>query len=229
MKFVVALVLLLAVTAAQEEKETTTEQEEAVQEEEKVKTQASPYVQVYTVFPFDTTTKFESGRAIDVVVGFHNKAPSTKFNITQVFASLRHPYDWKVAIQNFTRFNPQIIANPSDQISIGYRFFPDPALDTERPFVLAAQVFYQDELLNNYTSYFFNDTIVMVEPSGTIDIQLIFTYTGLFAVAGLAAFFGFRFFAPKKRGQAHSTRDAAADAVDRNEWLKGTAAEKKKK
>ena len=87
-------------------------------------------------------------------------------------ATLSYHTEQKKNVLQFTRYNPQLIVHPSEQISIGYAFFPDPNLDTERPIVLAAQVFYHDELSNNFTSYFYNETIVMIEPTDSIDIQL---------------------------------------------------------
>jgi len=97
------------VSFAQEEGEA---QEEVVTEEEDTKNKivASPHVSVYSVFPTSPSKQFETGKLIQMVLGFHNKAPNTNFNISQVFASLRHPYDWRVSIQNFTRYNPFLIA-----------------------------------------------------------------------------------------------------------------------
>lgn len=42
---------------------------------------------------------FEIGNPVEIAVGIQNKGEHP-FNVSQVFASLRHPYDWRVAIQN---------------------------------------------------------------------------------------------------------------------------------
>jgi len=217
------LLLLVSTATVFAQTETEDEQGEEVvaEEDEKNKIVSSPDLVVYSIFPNANGKEFESGSPVEVVVGLHNIGQST-FSVNQVFASLRHPYDWRVAIQNFTRFDPRITIAPGDQVSVGYSFLPDPNLDTERPFVFAAQVIYTDASATNFTTFFHNDTITMVSPPGTVDIQLIFTYTGLLAVAGLLAFLAVRFFAPKKRGGV--TRSPSNARADKEEWLKGTAA-----
>jgi hypothetical protein len=74
--------------------------------------------------------------------------------------------------KQFTRYNPSTIVAPGEQVSNIYMFLPDRNIELERPLVLAAQVYYRDELSNNYLSFFFNETIMIVEPEGTIDLPL---------------------------------------------------------
>jgi len=183
--------LLLALLAAllvfsQEAAEANPEKDTQVKEEVEVILVASPHVSTAFVFPEFPNRAFILGKEVEVLVGFSNIGDSA-VNVTSISASLRYPSDWRYFIQNYTQEVVSFVVNPKEQATFLYTFLPDPMLEA-RDFGLAAQVFYHDQEGNNFTSYFYNSTISLVESSESIDAQALFTYVGIVGVAGLLLF-----------------------------------------
>jgi len=185
---------------------------------------AAPGVTTSFIFPDYPTKQIAIGRPIDVLIGFANEG-STAFNVTQIFAALRYPLDWRYYIQNFTRQATNVLVKPGEQHTFHYTFMPDPFLEA-RDLGLSGQFFYSDLEGNNYTSYFYNTTISLIEVSEPLDVQTLFTYVGLVGVAGLVLFIIYKSVSEKKTRRPTrrvETGTVASTTVD-SDWLEGTHA-----
>jgi len=191
----------------------------------------SPDVRTAIVFPDFPTKRIPSGEIVEVLLGFTNTGRK-EFNITTVTASLNHPVDTKYYIQNFTKIEYGLPVGAEEQISLSYRFRPDPLLEP-RDFVLILSVFYQDESLTNYTNIFFNSTVSITEPDITFDFQKMFLYVGFLAVVGLIGFLVYRNWVEKQEKSKTKKRDFVKQQevvfteADKNDWLEGTSAAQK--
>jgi len=223
--------LLLALLAAllvfsQEAAEANPEKDTQVKEEVEVILVASPHVSTAFVFPEFPNRAFILGKEVEVLVGFSNIGDSA-VNVTSISASLRYPSDWRYFIQNYTQEVVSFVVNPKEQATFLYTFLPDPMLEA-RDFGLAAQVFYHDQEGNNFTSYFYNSTISLVESSESIDAQALFTYVGIVGVAGLLLFVIYKAVGDKKKGKRPARVETGTQSTDLNEeWLEGTHAKPK--
>jgi len=147
----------------------------------------SPSVTTAFVFPDHPNRVITAGQVVEVLLGFVNNGEQ-EFNITHIGASLNHPQDFKYYIQNYTKAEFGLLVQPKEQVSVSYRFRPDPLIEP-RDFGLVVSVYYQDESGANFTTAFFNGTISIVEPDNDFDLQQLFLYIGFFGVLGLAGYF----------------------------------------
>lgn len=191
----------------------------------------SPDVQVSYVFPDFPAQRLPSGQIIESLVGFTNNGKRT-FNITHIAASLNHPQDFRYYIQNYTKFVYGVLVHPGEQVSLSYKFIPDPYLEP-REFGLVVSVYYHDEVGGNFTTAFFNGTVDIVDPDSGFDFQQAFIYLGLFTIVGLGGFFAYKSLSKKTR----RTKKSAVPYVEvgtvnkrtptvtlDSEWLEGTQA-----
>jgi len=184
---------------------------------------AAPGVSTSFIFPNYPTKQIAIGRDIEVIIGFNNEGSST-FNVTQIFAALRYPADWRYYIQNFTRKANSITVKPGEQHSFVYSFMVDPFLEA-RDLGFSGQFFYSDLEGNNYTSYWYNTTISLIEVQEPLDLQTLFTYVGLVGVAGLVLFIIYKSVSEKKtkKPKRVETGTVKTTVVD-EDWLEGTHA-----
>jgi len=223
------LILLLSSSflafAQEEDIDEETVKETAVNETvQEIILTAAPGVSTSFIFPNYPSKQIAIGRDIQVVVGFSNEGSST-FNVSQIFAALRYPQDWRYYIQNFTRQAVDVVVKPGEQHSFSYSFMPDPFIEP-RDLGLSGQFFYSDLEGNNYTSYFHNTTISLIEVQEPLDVQTLFTYIGLVGVAGLVLFIIYKSISDKKVKRAPrrvETGTKVATTID-DDWLKGTHA-----
>jgi len=194
---------------------------ELLEEEEVVI--SSPDVETAAVFPDFPEKKITTGGIVELLLGFTNNGQK-KFNVSGIDASLNYPIDFSVYIQNFTKAPYGIVVEPSEIVSFAYRFWPDQMLEP-RDFGFLAHVYYADEDGVNYTTTFFNSTIILVEAESTFNLELFFVYVGIFGVIGLGCFLGYKayssFAGPSRRRRkidSGTVRDTKLD----NEWLEGT-------
>lgn len=189
---------------------------------------ASPHVTTSYIFPESAEEDFIIGDPVEVLFGLSNIGESP-INVTQIAGSLRYPSDWRYYIQNFTKQFLSVIVRPGEQASFVYKFLPDPLLEP-RDFGFSGQVFYHDFDGGNFTSYFFNGTIGLIESSETVDAQALFTYIGIVGVAGLVLFIIYKSVGDSKRTKRSApkleTGTQKTDTID-EEWLEGTHAVKK--
>jgi len=188
---------------------------------------AAPGVSTSFVFPNSPTKQIAIGRDIEVLLGFTNEGSST-FNVSQIFAALRYPQDWRYYIQNFTRQANSVVVKPGEQHTFVYSFTPDSFLES-RDIGFSGQFFYSDLEGNNYTSYWYNSTISLIEVQEPLDFQTLFTYVGLAGVAGLVLFIIYKSVSDKKArkpARRVETGTVQATVID-EDWLEGTHANMK--
>jgi len=219
------LLFLLAQTAYLADTEDTEDTAEVASKDVDVLS-SSPFVSTAIVFPNAATKEFVIGQPIKAVLGFTN-AGDKALNLTTITASLRHPADWRYYVQNFTKFHYNRVVLGGEQASLLYMFLPDPLLEP-RDFGLTLNVFYHDDETGNFTSTFFNSTIILKESTESIDAQTLFTYVGLIGVAGLVGFIVYkavRSFGKKSHRRARVETGTSTKNVEvNNEWLEGTHA-----
>jgi len=216
---------------AQDQQETETQQEEkqgkSTEKEvvAEVKLISSEYVATYYVFPESPEKEFIIGNPVELLLGLENNGESP-INVTQLFASIRHPSDWRYYIQNFTKLSLSVIVRPGEEVSFIYKFKPDQMLEP-RTFGLSAEVLYHDFEGGNFSSVFFNNTINLIELSESIDAQTLFTYIGIVGIAGLVLFIIYKSVGDRKRTKRNTpkfeTGTQKTDMID-DEWLEGTHA-----
>jgi len=209
-----------------------TEEEVVVTETETNKTTEkillpSPDVSTSFVFPDSPDDKrFVPGQSVRVVLALKNNGQNS-INVTSLRASLMYPMDWRYYIQNYTKQAVHGVVQPGEQASFLYAFFPDAMLEP-REFGLTAQVWYHSDA-DNFTSVFYNNTILFVEDNTPFDVQTLFTYVGVLGGIGLFGFLVLRAmgaFAPKKSRRPAQKIEMGTQAntqVD-SEWLEGTFA-----
>jgi len=193
---------------------------------------SSPDVHTSYLFPDFPSQKLPSGELIEVLLGFTNNGQNT-FKITHLGASLNHPQDFRYYIQNYTKFEYDVLVHPGEHVSLAYRFRPDALLEP-REFGLIVSVYYHDELGGNFTAAFFNGTIDIVDPDNGFDFQQAFIYLGLFAIVGLGGFFGYQTLGKKTKlvKRRPTTPYIEVGNVSKNaptvhldsDWLEGTHA-----
>jgi hypothetical protein len=112
------------------------------------------------------------------------------------------------------------------QLSIEYKFMPDPRLDN-RDFTVALTVFYHDAAGKYFSNTFFNQTVSIVEVKKLIDWELIFLFVLLGGLAAVGIYFLSSFLAPYlqsmgvvKKGK--KTKKTEANADNNEDWVKGT-------
>jgi len=188
----------------------------------------SPDVTTYFVFPTSEKKAFTLGKPIDLVVGFINNGKAA-FNVTGLQASLLHPQDFSVYVQNYTQRQLLVTVQPTQQVSLLYSFLPDAFLEP-RDFGLLARVFYTlDNGAANYSNIFYNGSVILEEPEEPLDAQTLFTYVGLLGVAGLVVFLVYRALTggSKRRSRRPATKvEMGTQRVSYDsEWLEGTSAD----
>lgn len=196
---------------------------------------ASPDLTTPIIFPQSYERKFPIGDPIDLLVGLSNNGDSS-FNVTIISASLVHPQDLSIYVQNFSRRHISHILDPSSQATFSYTFFPDPMLEP-RDFRLIASVYYHSLLGDGeFCSVVFNGTIILEDVSETLDIQTLFTYVGLFGMIGLIGYVIIRSFSSMKTKRSRKASgtgfmdsgNGERNQAAQNEWLVGTSAEPNK-
>eukprot|EP01116_Phalansterium_solitarium_P003793 TRINITY_DN14614_c0_g1_i1.p2 TRINITY_DN14614_c0_g1~~TRINITY_DN14614_c0_g1_i1.p2 ORF type:complete len:284 (+),score=89.33 TRINITY_DN14614_c0_g1_i1:69-854(+) len=190
---------------------------------------SSQHVHTSYLFPSSPDKKFvvADSNPVELLVGFSNVGDKN-LNVSFIQAALMYPQDHRYFIQNYSRWSYSQIVKPEEQATFLYKFLPDAGLDV-RDFDLTVIVFYNDGAEGYYATTVYNDTVSFVDRSDAVDAQTFFTYVGVIAVAGLAAFIAYKnfFAAPKKsRARKIETGTRAEVPVHENEWLAGTSAVK---
>lgn len=152
--------------------------------------------------------------------------------MTAILGSLNSPTDFSIFVQNFTQqFYHQAVA-PGKEISLDYKFVPDPRIEP-RDFIVALTVFYQDTKGVYFSNTFFNQTIEIVEVKKLIDWELIFLVFFLLALAGGIGFLIYSLVAPQlqslgymskksKKTKKVDTGPKVQTEEEAEDWLKGT-------
>lgn len=176
------------------------------------------------VLPEHPQKLFPAGEVVPILLGFRNEA-TFPYNITAITGSLNSVANFSVNIQNFGTMAVGVIIPPALEVTLEYKFRPDPAL-TPVEFNVAVAVFYSDSSgQREHSSVFFNDTIDIVEPEKFFDTEVLFMYATIICLIALAVFGMVRWVANlsvfrKVTTSKKSKKPLTATAED--EWLKGT-------
>lgn len=182
------------------------------------------------VFPTYPTKAFPAGKMADVVLGIRNEGSET-YNISMIAGSLNSPVDFNVHLQNFTQLGYGQVIKPGEELSLEYKFLPDPRLEP-RDFIVALTAFYVDSQGKWYSSTFFNETINIVEVKKIVDWELLFLIL-LFAIGISGIAYGVYAYtvsvgwvkSQKKRTRSRRPAGEAPpvmSAEDQQDWIKGT-------
>ena len=187
------------------------------------------------VFPDYPSGRLPSGQPLKILMGFRNNGASP-MNVSHIAGSLNAPGMFAFHIANFSVAEVMTIVDPGKEASFEYRFDLDPQIaghDVQAAFT----AFYQDDA-EMYATTFFNSTISVLDPVGVIDTQSAVVYLALAALglyaaktalAAAGALPNLDKAAKKalgaKKGKKPETSARKADAG--NDWLKGTALDKK--
>mmetsp|Transcript_36631 Transcript_36631/g.81524 ORF Transcript_36631/g.81524 Transcript_36631/m.81524 type:complete len:238 (-) Transcript_36631:670-1383(-) len=178
-------------------------------------------------FPEHPTKQFPAGKVITAVLGIHNDA-TEQYNITAIMGSLNSPNDFSIFVQNFTE---QIYHQPvesSQELSLEYKFMPDPRLEP-RDFVVALTVFYHDAKGQYFSNTFFNQTIEIVEVKKLIDWELIFLFMFIGGLVAAVVYVAYSYAASYlntmgfvKKSKKTKRTETSRGVEDHDEWVKGT-------
>ncbi|EGC33447.1 hypothetical protein DICPUDRAFT_80780 [Dictyostelium purpureum] len=190
----------------------------------------TPEVSFSYIFPDNQDKNFAAGSVAEVLVGFTNKADKA-LNITHIYASLNHPQDSSVYIQNYTRGDFGIAVEKGHHATLAYRFVPSEYLEP-RQFGLLISLEYQDGA-QNYTLTFFNSTINITEKESSFDMDSFFLLILGFAVMGGVGYFVYSKMPKQKKVRRTVSKSSSVAKVeteaDTADWLSGTSADKSKK
>eukprot|EP00976_Prorocentrum_cordatum_P087494 1186929-Prorocentrum_minimum.AAC.3 len=182
-------------------------------------------VETTFIFPDNYKRFLTSGDQVEVLCGFYNGG-DVPLNVTRLAGSINAPMDFRVYVQNWTSPVNNAIVPVDTQGSFSIKIKPDVNLQA-RDFILALTVFYESDG-EIYSSTFFNGTVYLVEPTGSLDLETFFMYFFIVAVVGLGAGAIFNVLQSwglvKKKSKARKVDTSTRGLVDENEWLKGTAA-----
>ncbi|EGG15038.1 translocon-associated protein TRAP alpha subunit [Cavenderia fasciculata] len=151
------------------------------------------------IFPDYPTKEFPAGSVIEVLIGFTNNG-EVDYNVSAIYASLNHAQETKHYIQNYTKAEYGVNVKPGFQATLPYRFVPSEYLEP-RQFALLVSVDYRADQ-QNFTSTFFNSTILIVEKPVSFDIEHFFLI--LFGL-GLVALIGYIVYGKLPKAQKAST------------------------
>lgn len=168
--------------------------------------------------------QFPAGAVIPILLGFHNAA-AENYNITAIMGSLNQHNFFDYYIQNFTMQLYHVIVPPGLELTLEYRFRPDPAL-SPLEFAVAVTVFYENSNGKQYSSTFFNETIDITEADKFFDVEVLFMYATMFIIAGAVAFGAVRWLGNlsvvKKVATTGKPKKTTAGSEKEDDWLAGT-------
>ena len=217
-KFLVLLLAILAISsnffitsaAAQDddEEEDNADADDATQEDEDYEQPSdpvhpltnmegpSPDVVTTYVLPGHTTGdtfNIAVNKHNSIIVGFVNKreadSEGNAMKVKAIAGSLNSGYNFATYIQNFTilGFNPQEVVDPGAEMTFEYNFQIDGATDLQQS-QLSLTIFYEDDN-EDFTTTFFNETVMLFEENNGFDREIIGTYLILLAILGTGGYF----------------------------------------
>lgn len=130
------------------------------------------------------------GKEVSIVTGFINtrsaEQDSSGMRVKAILGSLNSAYDFSYHVQNFSllSFQPVEVVEPGSEVSFEYTFRISPEVDLQ-PMQIALSIFYEDDT-ESYTTQFFNETVMLYEPSNGFDLHTLGTYVFAFGFTALA-------------------------------------------
>jgi len=178
--------------------------------------QPSPDIHTSVLFTNFPDRRFVQGEIVTILVGFHNSGQKT-FNITNVGASLRSPFDYSYIIQNLTSSEVGLIVEPGNEVSIEYKFRADPSLEPLE-FWLSGWLLYNNSDHQIFRSAFYNATIDLVEKPNNFDARQVFSYFLMAAVGGLVAYIFFQLSSGGKKSKRSGRSSARQQQESNSSW-----------
>ena len=119
---------------------------------------------------------------------------------------------------------------PGQAISLPYYFRPDPALPPHN-YVVAATVFYQSLDGEEYSTTFFNQTVLIAESTAGLGSEDLMLYGMMAAAVAAIGYLVYgqliKFGIVKKSSKKRTVERGTTGGADREEWLKGTSLDAK--
>ncbi|KAL4444990.1 hypothetical protein ABPG77_004040 [Micractinium sp. CCAP 211/92] len=183
-------------------------------------------VQVLNWWPEHPTKSFFAGKKASCVLGVRNTGQE-RVNVTYAAATLASPYNASMSLFNFTgQYLGDVPLGPGEETSAEYTIF-FPRQLPPRDFILKVSLFYSANGAFLQRE-FFNETITIIEEPTWLDTQLIGLYIIGLAVLGATLYSAVEF--AKGQGWIKKSKPVARPAAtssNKDEWLRGTAADPK--
>jgi len=170
---------------------------------------SSPDITTTVYFPDFTDKRFTAGDEVAVLIGVSNSG-DRPYNLTYITGSLHSPFDYSYYIQNFTVSLINAVVDAGSEISLEYRFKPDPNLEPLEFHFSGYFLYNTTDDREIYRSTFFNGTVELVEKNREFNTRTIFSYVLVLAVIGLAGYFFFESKYSKSVRRSTTTRRTAA-------------------
>eukprot|EP00897_Mesotaenium_endlicherianum_P006119 jgi/Mesen1/5535/ME000280S04653 len=186
---------------------------------------AAPGVETVYVFPksLKKLPVIPAGETTEVVVGISNTGDSA-LSLMGIRGSLHYPVDWRIIIQNFTGLEVNSTVAPGTTASFAYSFTPERLLQPQ-DLGVSATVYYTVGG-EPHASIFFNSTVEIVEPRGSISGESVFLALLGLGLLGALAYWGsaqVQKLSKKTRRPKKVETGTTATDVSANEWLQGTS------
>lgn len=149
---------------------------------------SSPDISTTVYFPQFTDKRFIAGEEVSVLIGVSN-AGDRPYNLTYITGSLHSPFDYSYYIQNFSVGLINAVVDAGTEISVEYRFKPDPNLEPLEFHFSGYFLYNTTDDREIYRSTFYNGTVELLEKSRDFNTRTIFSYVLVLAVVGLAGYF----------------------------------------
>lgn len=189
---------------------------------------AQEELEVHNWWPEHPTKSFFAGKPASCVLGVRNIGSST-LNVTYALANLASPYNASMNLYNFTsQYLGDVQLAQGGETSAEYSIHLPRQLPP-REFILQLTLVYA-AAGQFKTKLFFNETIQVIEEPTLFDTQLIGLYIIGLALVGFLAYLALEF--GKSKGWVKKSKPAprpAAISTNKDEWLRGTAADPKLK
>lgn len=137
-------------------------------------------------FPLHQDKKIPIGKVVDVTVGVINMLPEP-INVTMIMGSINSPFDSAFYVQNFTKYQANLIVQEEEEYSLHYKFFPSDQVLDPVDYQMALTVFYETED-EEYAYTFFNSTVEFFEEGNAMEVKEILTFVFFVVLAGFVGF-----------------------------------------
>jgi len=169
---------------------------------------SSPDISTTVYFPQFTDKRFTAGEEVSVLIGVSNSG-DRPYNLTYITGSLHSPFDYSYYIQNFTVGLINAVVDAGTEISVEYRFKPDPNLEPLEFHFSGYFLYNTTDDREIYRSTFYNGTVELLEKSRDFNTRTIFSYVLVLAVVGLIGYFLFESKYTKSVRRSTTTRRTA--------------------
>jgi len=188
----------------------------------------SPDVITTYVLPGHTGGAFDIAVNKDnsIIVGFVNKCEADSegnaMKVRAIGGSLNSAYNFGTYIQNFTiiEFKPQEVVDPGAEMTFEFNFKVERSTDLQQS-QLALTIFYEDEN-EDFTTTFFNETVMLFEESGSFTQEVIGTYVILLGICAACGYLAWGFVKAQmgiKSTKTKAVKSSSSGPADPNEYM----------